>query len=165
MTKVSTFWAETIMHQIFTLNKVREKGWRESHPAAVPSLHVTLAFLRKCSLISLLCCATRPPAAASCPASVEPAEPPDPLELPVASWTTGGVWLSTLWFPLGFFGDLEALAFRLFWHQIPPSRSIKTMWLSSLISEGTFMRNNELTCCLHIERRKELLRHQNFSKL
>lgn len=56
-------------------NKPEKASTAQSHPAAVPSLHVTWVFLRNCSLISSVCCpADRAPASAV---------PPEPLVLPV----------------------------------------------------------------------------------
>lgn len=133
---------------------------RASHPAAVLSLHVTLVFLRKCSLIASVCCAARPPAAApSCPAS---AEPPVLLELPVVWLTMGGDWpMSAPWLPPGFLGDLGVLALRLFWHQIPPSKTKKAIWLSILISNVTkkggkhmFISVHSLLCSMYLSFKK-----------
>lgn len=107
---------------------------RTSHPAAVPSLHVTWRFLRKYSLISSACClAARDPAQPPHPASAEPPllpVHPEDSSSTVEEWRT-----STPWFSPDFLFNLPlALALRLFWHQVPPSRSKNTNWPAVLIS-------------------------------
>lgn len=114
-----------------------ENAGQRSHPAAVPSLHVTWTFLRKWSLMSSVCCpAAWAPAAPSCPGS---AGPPVLLLLPAGTSAAGTDWpASPAWIPPVLFEDLPpALAFRLFWAQIPPSNKKNARWPSMFMSEET----------------------------